>query len=73
MLRSNPTGTTLMLNCRATWCGPCRIEYPELLGTLPDARAPMRETRTIGATESLRSRNPSSCVLASPHDGALIA
>ena len=30
-LRGNPTGKTLMINFWATWCGPCQVEYPELL------------------------------------------
>jgi thiol-disulfide isomerase/thioredoxin len=30
-LRTNPTGKTLMINFWATWCGPCQVEYPELL------------------------------------------
>ena len=32
-LRTNPTGKTLMINFWATWCGPCQVEYPELLTT----------------------------------------
>jgi thiol-disulfide isomerase/thioredoxin len=32
-LRANPTGKTLMINFWATWCGPCQVEYPELLTT----------------------------------------
>lgn len=32
-LRSNPNGKMLMINFWATWCGSCRIEYPELLTT----------------------------------------
>ena len=32
-LRTNPTGKFLMINFWATWCGPCQVEYPELLTT----------------------------------------
>ena len=30
-LLKNPTGKMLMINFWATWCGPCQVEYPELL------------------------------------------
>ncbi|MEQ1579548.1 MAG: redoxin domain-containing protein [Steroidobacteraceae bacterium] len=30
-LMKNPTGKMLMINFWATWCGPCQVEYPELL------------------------------------------
>ena len=30
-LRRNPTGKLLLINIWATWCGPCQVEYPELL------------------------------------------
>ena len=32
-LRRNSTGKILMINFWATWCGPCKTEYPELLTT----------------------------------------
>jgi thiol-disulfide isomerase/thioredoxin len=32
-LRANPTGKLLMINFWATWCGPCKSEYPDLLTT----------------------------------------
>jgi thiol-disulfide isomerase/thioredoxin len=32
-LRANSTGKMLMINFWATWCGPCKTEYPELLTT----------------------------------------
>jgi thiol-disulfide isomerase/thioredoxin len=32
-LRNRPPGHMLMINFWATWCGPCRTEYPELLTT----------------------------------------
>ena len=30
-LRTNPTDKYVMINFWATWCAPCRIEYPDLL------------------------------------------
>jgi peroxiredoxin len=32
-LRSNPEHKTLMVNFWATWCAPCKTEYPKLLET----------------------------------------
>lgn len=32
-LRTNPEHKTLMVNFWATWCAPCKIEYPKLLQT----------------------------------------
>jgi thiol-disulfide isomerase/thioredoxin len=32
-LRTNPTGKTLMINVWATWCGPCQVEYADLITT----------------------------------------
>ena len=29
-LRTNPTGTVLLINFWATWCGPCITEFPAL-------------------------------------------
>jgi peroxiredoxin len=48
-LRANPTGKVLLVNVWATWCGPCRAEFPDLQTTYRMFRGRDFELVTVAA------------------------
>jgi len=67
-LRKNDSGKMLMINFWATWCGPCRTEYPDLLTTYQWYRARHFDFVSV-SVDSPESKKEVQEVLAEMHSG----